>query len=78
MPRRCARRWSTAVSPRAELGTDRGEFLVPLGGEDAAAALLTSLVRAGVAISSFTPAVGDLEHTFLDLSRDARQREARA
>ena len=26
----------------------------------------------GVAISSFTPAVGDLEHTFLDLNRDAR------
>jgi ABC-2 type transport system ATP-binding protein len=60
------------------LGTDRGELLVPLGGEEAAAALLTRLVQAGVAISSFTPAVGDLEHTFLDLNRDARQQEARA
>jgi hypothetical protein len=45
-------------------------LLVPLEGETAAAALLTKLVTAKVKISTFAPAVGDLEHTFLDLSRD--------
>ncbi|PRY65034.1 ABC-type multidrug transport system ATPase subunit [Glaciihabitans tibetensis] len=48
---------------------DRGELLVPLTGEGAAAALLAELVTAGVPISTFAPAVGDLEHTFLDLSK---------
>jgi ABC-2 type transport system ATP-binding protein len=48
---------------------DRAELLVPFAGEAAAAAMLTSLVAAGVDISSFAPAVGELEHTFLDLNR---------
>jgi ABC-2 type transport system ATP-binding protein len=48
---------------------DRGEVSVPVGGDADAASLLTKLVRAGVAISSFAPAVGELEHTFLDLNR---------
>lgn len=48
---------------------DRGELLVQLTGEAEAATLLNRLVGAGVAISAFAPAVGDLEHTFLDLSR---------
>jgi ABC-2 type transport system ATP-binding protein len=48
--------------------TDRGETSIPVGGEADAAALLAKLVKAGVAISSFAPAVGDLEHTFLDLN----------
>ena len=52
----------------AEITTDRKDLLVPLSGEDAAATLLVSLIRSGVAISAFAPAVGDLEHTFLDLS----------
>jgi ABC-2 type transport system ATP-binding protein len=56
----------------AEISSDRGELIVPVLGEDAAAALLRTLVKGGVAISSFAPAVGDLEHTFLDLSRDGR------
>lgn len=55
--------------------SDRGELLVSLPGEAEAAALLTKLVSAGVAISSFAPAVGDLEHTFLDLSRTAATEE---
>jgi ABC-2 type transport system ATP-binding protein len=48
---------------------DRDELLVPLQGEAAASALLTTLVGSGVSISTFTPAVGDLEHTYLDLNR---------
>ncbi|WP_097061351.1 ABC transporter ATP-binding protein [Salinibacterium xinjiangense] len=52
----------------AEITTDRKDLLVPLSGEDAAATLLVSLIRSGVVISAFAPAVGDLEHTFLDLS----------
>lgn len=52
----------------AEITADRKELLVPLAGEDAASALLAQLIGAEVPISSFAPAVGDLEHTFLDLS----------
>jgi ABC-2 type transport system ATP-binding protein len=48
---------------------DRGDTNVPVAGEADAAALLTRLVKAGVAVSSFAPAVGELEHTFLDLNR---------
>ncbi|MFM9920262.1 ABC transporter ATP-binding protein [Lacisediminihabitans sp. H27-G8] len=48
---------------------DRDELLVPMQGEAAASALLTAIVAAGVAISTFAPAVGDLEHTYLDLNR---------
>jgi ABC-2 type transport system ATP-binding protein len=48
---------------------DRGELLVDVAGEREAAVLLSRLVADGVAISTFAPAVGDLEHTFLDLSR---------
>jgi ABC-type multidrug transport system ATPase subunit len=52
---------------------DRAELLVPLAGEDAASDLLAKLVRARVPISTFAPAVGDLEHTFLDLSRGSEK-----
>ncbi|MGL4340247.1 MAG: ABC transporter ATP-binding protein [Rhodoglobus sp.] len=48
---------------------DRADLIVPLSGEEAATALLSQLVAAGVAMSSFAPAVGELEHTFLDLSK---------
>jgi len=54
---------------RSNIGRDRGELLVSVEGEDAASALLTKLVHAGVAVSTFAPAVGDLEHSFLDLSK---------
>lgn len=58
----------TAGIPEADITADRRDLLVPLDGEDAAATLLASLIGSGVAISAFAPAVGDLEHTFLDLS----------
>lgn len=54
----------------AGLAHDRGDTTVLVDGEAGAAALLTKLVHSGVAISSFGPAVGDLEHTFLDLSKN--------
>ncbi|WAB80552.1 ABC transporter ATP-binding protein [Microcella daejeonensis] len=46
--------------------------LVPVAGETEAAELLARLVERGVAISAFGPAVGDLEHTFLDLAKGGR------
>ena len=58
----------TAGIGRDEITVDRAELVVPLAGEAAASTLLASLVGSGVAISTFAPAVGDLEHTFLDLS----------
>ena len=48
---------------------DRSELLVPIASEAAAADLLADLVKAGARISTFAPAVGDLEHAFLDLAR---------
>ncbi|MDQ1549985.1 MAG: type transport system ATP-binding protein, partial [Microbacteriaceae bacterium] len=44
-------------------------------GEAAATELLSRLVTAGVPISAFAPAVGELEHTFLDLSRSTTEQE---
>jgi ABC-2 type transport system ATP-binding protein len=55
--------------PPADIVEDRAEVMVPLSGEAAAAELLARLVASGVLISTFAPAVGDLEHTFLDLSK---------
>jgi ABC-2 type transport system ATP-binding protein len=55
--------------PAMDIVPDRGELLVDVAGEREAAVLLSRLVADGVAISTFAPAVGDLEHTFLDLSR---------
>jgi ABC-type multidrug transport system ATPase subunit len=52
-----------------DITRDRLELLVPVAGEAAASDLLSSLVTSGVPISTFAPAVGDLEHTFLDLSK---------
>ncbi|WP_231606272.1 ABC transporter ATP-binding protein [Salinibacterium sp. NK8237] len=52
------------------IATDRTELLVALDGEAAASELLARLVGAGVAISTFAPAVGDLEHAFIDLSSE--------
>jgi ABC-type multidrug transport system ATPase subunit len=48
---------------------ERGGRLVPVEGERAAADLLTRLVAAGVPVSGFGPAVGELETTFLELER---------
>jgi ABC-2 type transport system ATP-binding protein len=54
---------------RERLGRDHLGTLVAVTGEAEAAEVLTGLVRAGVAVTSFAPVVGDLEHTFLDLGR---------
>ena len=43
--------------------------VVPLSSEADAAQLLAHLVGVGVPVSSFAPAVGDLEHVFHDLNR---------
>ncbi|MCS0498908.1 ABC transporter ATP-binding protein [Protaetiibacter mangrovi] len=45
-------------------------LVVPLAGDERAAELLAALVGAGIRVVSFAPAVGDLEHTFLDLNSD--------
>jgi len=55
----------------ARIATEPQGLVVPIAGEDRAAELLATLVRAGIPVTSFAPAVGDLEHTFLDLSADA-------
>jgi ABC-2 type transport system ATP-binding protein len=55
----------------ADIIADRAELTVPIEGEPAAAALLKKLVDGGLPISTFAPAVGDLEHTFLDLQKGA-------
>ncbi|QTX04155.1 ABC transporter ATP-binding protein [Agromyces archimandritae] len=47
---------------------DRGETIVPVTDEAAAAQLLAHLTAAGVPIVAYGPAVGDLEHVFLDLN----------
>ncbi|MFT2815670.1 ABC transporter ATP-binding protein [Leifsonia sp. A12D58] len=49
--------------------TDNLGTLVQVAHEAAAAELLSRLIGLGVPISAYGPAVGDLEHTFLDLSR---------
>nr|WP_100345037.1 ABC transporter ATP-binding protein [Compostimonas suwonensis] len=53
--------------PREAVTLDNLGVLVALGGEEHAARLLGALVAAGVRVTAFAPAVGDLEHTFLDL-----------
>ena len=60
------------VSP-LDFERDRNEVLVSLEGEAAASELLAKLVNAGVPISTFAPAVGDLEHSFLDLSKGSNR-----
>jgi ABC-type multidrug transport system ATPase subunit len=52
----------------ARIVTSAQGFVVPVAGDDRAAELLARLVGAGIPVVSFAPAVGDLEHTFLDLS----------
>ena len=54
---------------RDDIRSDNLGTLVDVAGESAAALLLARLVAEGVPITAFGPAVGDLEHTFLDLNR---------
>lgn len=53
------------------VSADRTELLVPFASEAEAAELLARLVTAGARVSTFAPAVGDLEHAFLDLNAPA-------
>ncbi|WP_308799201.1 ABC transporter ATP-binding protein [Agromyces silvae] len=48
---------------------DRDDLVVPLSSERDAAQLLAHLTGRGVPITAYAPAVGDLEHVFLDLNR---------
>ncbi len=56
------------VAPN-RIQSDNIGALVSVSGDADAAALLRALVASGLQISSFAPAVGELEHTFLDLNR---------
>ncbi|MFC9919390.1 ABC transporter ATP-binding protein [Agromyces binzhouensis] len=47
--------------------------VVPVASEEEAAQLLAHLIGSSVPVSSFAPAVGDLEHVFLDLSRNGEE-----
>ncbi|CAD6002589.1 ABC transporter ATP-binding protein [Agreia sp. COWG] len=62
---------AAGVPPEA-IGADGSGILVSVDTERRAAALLGSLVAAGVEVTSFGPATGDLEHTFLDLQSRPR------
>ncbi|RZS65664.1 ABC-type multidrug transport system ATPase subunit [Agromyces ramosus] len=59
----------TAAGFGAVARIDNLGAVVPLSSEADAAQLLAHLVGVGVPVSSFAPAVGDLEHVFLDLNR---------
>ena len=54
-----------------DVGVDRRDLLVPFADEPAAVAGLRALVGAGIPVVEYAPAVGDLEHAFLDLRRGA-------
>lgn len=54
-----------------DVGVDRRDLLVPFADEAAAVAGLRALVGAGLPVAEFAPAVGDLEHAFLDLRGNA-------
>ena len=60
---------SIGVAPE-RVAADNLGTLVAVPGEADAAALLSALVSTGLAVTSFAPAVGDLEHTFLDLRKE--------
>jgi ABC-2 type transport system ATP-binding protein len=56
--------------PPGEVRTDHAGTLISVPDEAAASRLLADLVRAGVPVTAFAPAVGDLEHTLLDLVKE--------
>jgi ABC-type multidrug transport system ATPase subunit len=49
------------------VAADRRDLLVAFSADADAATALRSLVEAGLPVLEFAPAIGDLEHTFLDL-----------
>lgn len=64
-------RLDAALAAREGVTADGAGRLVPVADEEAAAALLTELIGAGVAITTFGPDSGDFERTLLQLARDA-------
>ena len=67
---------ASGVTP-GSTSVDNLGTLLQVQNEAAAADLLAKLVTAGVPVCDFGPAVGDLEHTFLDLTKaSARTRPA--
>jgi ABC-type multidrug transport system ATPase subunit len=61
-----------ALAGRDGLSEDHLGRLVPVRDESEAADLLARLVAGGVRIVAFAPAAGDMERTFLELSKEAR------
>ncbi|PPL14595.1 multidrug ABC transporter ATP-binding protein [Microterricola pindariensis] len=59
--------------PAERVALDNVGALLSFADEAEAAAALGRLVGAGAAISDFGPAVGVMEHTFLDLNRDVNR-----
>jgi ABC-type multidrug transport system ATPase subunit len=64
---------ASAGVPSSDISIDRSELLVPVSSEADAAALLSRLVAGGARVSIFAPAVGDLEHAFIDLSKGSAE-----
>ena len=61
-----------ALAGRSDVSADHLGRLVPVRDEAAAADLLAGLVRDGIRVVAFAPASGEMERTFLELSREAR------
>lgn len=59
-----------ALAGVAGVGADHLGRLVPVRGEADAADLLARLVAAGVRVVAFAPAAGDMERTFLELTKE--------
>lgn len=55
----------------ADVGVDRGTWLIACASEAAAAAALAQMVQAGVPIIDYSPTVGRLERAFLALGEQA-------
>ncbi|WP_370626790.1 ATP-binding cassette domain-containing protein [Cryobacterium sp. PAMC25264] len=64
-----ARALAASAEPAAAVTVDNLGTLVQVATPEDAATLLARLVGAGVAVTEFGPAVGTLEHTFLELNR---------
>jgi ABC-type multidrug transport system ATPase subunit len=61
---------AAAGVPAGEVRSDHAGTLVSVPDEEAASRLLAELVGAGVPVTAFAPAVGNLEHTLLDLVKE--------